>query len=211
MPSIWFHTIVLDLFRPFGDLNPQPKFTTFMNDNATPAKVIEASIHQLKRLIYTYRSTSQSSNFSVIWQSGMLYLVNHISRDYSDKEAHFYFLLCMRGYQNLAHAVPLARGVLEGFAAMAVQLNTILPNDALKLFEEVRSENECIQNYAMTYPVRLDQSTMGSDAATLDHLVDDFRKLRDLDWEHTGTSTGRNDDVLTLFTTLRNEKNDTEI
>ncbi|PVH91248.1 hypothetical protein DM02DRAFT_664202 [Periconia macrospinosa] len=46
---IWFHTIVMDVFRPFSQLKPQPRLTTFADTNATPAKIVEASIKQLKR------------------------------------------------------------------------------------------------------------------------------------------------------------------
>lgn len=35
----------------------------------------------------------------------MLYLVNYILPDYTNKEAHFYFLLCMRGSQTLEYLV----------------------------------------------------------------------------------------------------------
>jgi hypothetical protein len=87
------HTIVLDLFRPFADLEPQSKLTTSAENNATRTTLIGASINQLKRFEYIYRATTQSANYSIIRQSGMLYLVNYTLHNYTDKEAHFYNLL----------------------------------------------------------------------------------------------------------------------
>lgn len=199
---------MLDLFRPFGDLKPQPKLTTFAENNATPAKVIEASISQLKRLIYTYRAMSPSANYSTIWQSGMLYLINHILHHYTNKEAHFYFLLCMRGYQNLARTHPFIGGVVQGIAAMAVRLGTILPEDAFTLFEEIKSESRSIQEYMSTYPVNLYHSTTDSDTATLEHLVHEFRTLRHLGSKKSEISEGWRGDSVALFTTLLTEEDE---
>ncbi|KAH8725348.1 hypothetical protein GQ44DRAFT_759712 [Phaeosphaeriaceae sp. PMI808] len=199
---IWFHTVVLDLFRPFADLKPQPKLTTFADNNATPAKVMEASINQLKRLIYNYRATSKSANYSVIWQSGVLHLLNYILHNYTSKEAHFYFLLCMRGYQNLARTIPGIGGVVQGVSAMAVRLGTILPKDALMLFEEIESEGKRIHDYTSTYPIDLYHSTADTDAATLEHLVHEFRTMENMESKNSKASEGRIGDSVALFTTL---------
>ncbi|KAH7128719.1 hypothetical protein B0J11DRAFT_525585 [Dendryphion nanum] len=202
---IWFHTIVLDVFRPFADLKPQPKLTTFAENNATPENVVNASIKQLKRLIYNYRATSQSADYSIIWHSGMLYLINHILNDYTNNEAHFYFLLCMRGYQNLARTIPWIGGVMQSIAAMAVRLGTILPEDALNLFKEINSEGELINRYMSTYPVDLYHSAEDPFPATLEHLVDEFRRIRNVESEESEIPQGWNGDSVSLFTTLLDE------
>jgi hypothetical protein len=202
---------VLDLFRPFADLNPQPKLTTLAGNRATPTSVVEASINQLKRLVYTYRATCPSANYSILWQSGMLYLVNYILHHYTNKEAHFYFLLCMRGYQKLARTLPFVGGVVQGITAMAVRLGTILPDDALMLFEEIKSEGRYIHEYMSTYPVDLYHSTADSDTATLEHLIYEFRTMGNLGSEESEVPEGWRGDGIALFTTLLAEEDEAAV
>ncbi|PVH91888.1 hypothetical protein DM02DRAFT_544896, partial [Periconia macrospinosa] len=174
----------------------------FAKNNTTPAKIVKVSIKQLKRLIYSYRATSRSAKYSIIWQSGMLYLVNHILRDYTDKEAHFYFLLCMRGYQNLARTIPWISGVVQGIVTIAVQLGTTLPEDALKLIEEIKSEGNHIDEYMSTCPIDLYPSTADTSTATLEHLVHDFKNMQDLGTREPEAPEGWRGDSVALFTTL---------
>ena len=165
----------------------------------------EASIKHLKRLVYNYRATSESAKYSIIWQSGMLYLINYILHDYTSKEAHFYFLLCMRGYQNMARTFPFIGGVVQGITAMAVQLGTILPEDAQKLFDEIESEGQRISKYMSTYPVDLYRSAEDSIPGTLEHLVGEFMGIANVTSEEPEMPEGWKGDDMSLFTTLLDE------
>lgn len=174
---IWFHTTVIDLFRPFAGERPQPRLGPVEDKFATPAAVIASSIQQLKRLVYQYRSQFESAKHSIIWQSGMLYLVNHILRDLSSNESQFYFLLCMRGYQHLARRMPFVSGVAQSLFAVALRQGTLLMDDAKALINEVRSENQRSQKFLSKYPVDLDTAAVDPQAATLGKLVEDFQEL----------------------------------
>ncbi|KAK5311853.1 hypothetical protein LTR93_011561 [Exophiala xenobiotica] len=174
---IWFHTAVIDLFRPFAGEQPQQKLPAFAADGAAPTAVVAASIKQLKRLVYQYRTHCESDKYSIIWQSGMLYLVNHILQDYSTKEAHFYFLLCMRGYQHLARHMPFVGGVAQSLFAIAMRLGTILPDDARRVLTEVRGENSRTQEFLSAYPGDLQAASTDLPGANLKHLARDFHKL----------------------------------
>ncbi|KAM0237395.1 hypothetical protein ACHAP5_009025 [Fusarium lateritium] len=139
--SIWFHTTVIDLFRPFSDQTPQPELSALGAVRTTPASLIAVSIQQLKRLVYQYRSNFESAKYSIIWQSGMLYLVNHILRDLSNNESQFYFLLCIRGYQYLARYMPFSENhSSQGFfSAYPVDLEAAsndLPGSSLEKLVE---------------------------------------------------------------------------
>jgi hypothetical protein len=140
LPRIWFHTAIIDLFRPFEHEFPQPKPPGFAG-NATPKAVITASIEQLKRLVYQYRADCESSKYSIIWQSGMLYLVNYILRDLSSNESQFYFLLCMRGYQHLARYMPFVSGIVQNLIFITNRQGVPLTVNTQRLLEEVRDES----------------------------------------------------------------------
>ncbi|KAF4985316.1 hypothetical protein FGRMN_11236 [Fusarium graminum] len=173
---VWFHTAVVDLFRPFEHQLPQPKLPGFAGVNATPRSIIAASIQQLKRLIYKYRADCESSKYSIIWQSGMLYLVNYILRDLSSNESQFYFLLCMRGYQHLARYMPFVSGVTQSIMAMINQQRVVLTSDAEKLLEEVRSENHRSQEFFSAYPVDLETAPRDLSSATMEQLTHRFQE-----------------------------------
>lgn len=91
---------------------------------------------------------------------------------------------------------------MQGIAAMAVRLGAILPKDALDFIEEIKSEGEHIQEYRSAYPVDFHPSTAEQDAATLEHLVHEFRNLKETGRENTEVPEGWKGDSVALFTTL---------
>ena len=200
--SAWFHAMIVDLFRPFAGLNPQPKLTTFSATAPTPAKVIEASIKQLKRIVYHHRANSKSSNYGMTYHVAMLHVLNHILYDCSNKEAYFYFLLCIRGYQNLARSIPLFGAIVQGISAMAVQNGAILPADALKLFEETKVEIRSIQDVTSARCIDLHRSYGDADKATLRHLMNEFQTMEVTRGGEQQTFDEWDGDAMSMFTTL---------
>ncbi|KAG7415706.1 Nitrogen assimilation transcription factor nit-4 [Fusarium oxysporum f. sp. rapae] len=187
---IWFHTAIIDLFRPFEHEFPQPKLPAFAGVNATPKAVIEASIEQLKRLIYQYRAHCESSKYSVIWQSGMLYLVNHIIRDLSSNESQFYFLLCMRGYQHLARHMPFASGIVQSLIVMMNRQGVPLTANTQRLLEEVRDESRRSREFFSAYPVDLEMVAKDPSSATLEKLTSHFQEQPPVVSEHKASESG---------------------
>ncbi|KLO84881.1 Uncharacterized protein LW93_7132 [Fusarium fujikuroi] len=173
---IWFHTAIIDLFRPFEHEFPQPKLPAFAGVNATPKAVISASIEQLKRLIYQYRANCESSKYSIIWQSGMLYLVNHILRDLSSNESQFYFLLCMRGYQYLARYMPFVSGIVQSLIVMTNRQGVSLTANTQRLLEEVRDESRRSREFFSAYPVDLEMVAKDPSSASLEKLTSRFQE-----------------------------------
>ncbi|KAF5709501.1 conidial development fluffy [Fusarium mundagurra] len=173
---IWFHTAIIDLFRPFEHEFPQPKLPAFAGVNATPRAVIAASIEQLKRLVHHYREHCESSKYSIIWQSGMLYLINHLLRDLSSNESQFYFLLCMRGYQHLARYMPFVSGIVQSLLVMTKRQGGPLTSNTQRLLEEVRGESRRSQEFFSAYPVDLEIVAKDPSSATLEKLTSRFQE-----------------------------------
>lgn len=76
---IYFHTAVLDLFRPFPYQRPETPFrltSFFPADNPTPEGVCNASVNQLKHLILVFRSRYPCATFTMLWQNALLYVAN---------------------------------------------------------------------------------------------------------------------------------------
>ncbi|KAG6355116.1 hypothetical protein INS49_004197 [Diaporthe citri] len=75
---IYFHTAVLDLFRPFPYQRPETPFRLdkFPADNPTPEGVCNASVNQLKHLILLFRSRYPCATYTMLWQNALLYVAN---------------------------------------------------------------------------------------------------------------------------------------
>lgn len=75
---IYFHTAVLDLFRPFPYQQPETPYrlANFPADNPTPEGVCNASVNQLKHLILIFRSRYPCATFTMLWQNALLYVAN---------------------------------------------------------------------------------------------------------------------------------------
>lgn len=173
LASIWFHMAVIDLFRPFADQQPQPVLGHFAAVQGIPASVIESSIQQLKRLIYQYRHNCEAAKYSIIWQSGLLYLVNHILQHLSTREAQFYFLLCMRGYQQLARHVSTITGIVQSIFAMAIRRGVVLSaEEPRRLLREVQDESWHSLKFYSAYPVDLQLALQGRPASTVEYVTE---------------------------------------
>ncbi|PVH93285.1 hypothetical protein DM02DRAFT_662118 [Periconia macrospinosa] len=94
---------------------------------------------------------------------------------------------------------------------MAVRLRAILPDDALMLFEEIKSEGRYIHEYMTAYPVNLYYSTADADTATLEHLIHEFKTMGNPESEETEVPEGWRGDGVALFTTLLAEEDEAAV
>ncbi|KAK3937143.1 hypothetical protein QBC46DRAFT_393363 [Diplogelasinospora grovesii] len=195
---IWYHTAVLDLFRPFLD-SPQPlKLATFSYIDSTPRAVFGASVSQLKRLIYIYRSTYEVADFSALYQSGLLYLINAILEDvnkwelFSENEAKFYFYLCIRAYELLALHVPvIGVGIVGGIYSIALKRfrndsripkDVDFPSHALSILQRIqkRSKKAMLRDskgIKSEYPIDLKAAQENLEAASMEKLAGEAEKF----------------------------------
>jgi hypothetical protein len=76
---IYFHTAVLDLFRPFPYQRLQTPFrlgTFAAADDSTPEDIYDASVSQLKHLILIFRSKYTCAASTMLWQNALIYVAN---------------------------------------------------------------------------------------------------------------------------------------
>lgn len=75
---IYFHTAVLDLFRPFPYQHPETpyKLEDSPADDPTPEGVCNASVNQLKHLILIFRTRYPCATLTMLWQNALLYVAN---------------------------------------------------------------------------------------------------------------------------------------
>lgn len=125
---MWFHTAVMEIFRPFYG----QKWTLKMFDtsHSTPEIVFWSSLTQLERLALEYRQNHPSASSSIFWHLSLLFIGNAIVRNPTGPTWRFNFLLCMYGYAELAGSFRVADGFLRAILYMAVQKKLIPPPEA---------------------------------------------------------------------------------
>ncbi|OJJ47807.1 hypothetical protein ASPZODRAFT_141377 [Penicilliopsis zonata CBS 506.65] len=177
---IWYHTAILDTFRPFVQSPQHLNLAGFEFSRTRPGDIFIASIRQLQRLVYIYRSNSKTATTAIIWHPAMLYVANHVLKDTSNPESRFYFLLCIRGYQRLARSFRLAGSVAQSIVGMARSSNIITAAEAQLIRTELEAESdtqpssyEVLSRFIVDLKLSLDDPG----AATMQQLVQNFNKI----------------------------------
>ncbi|EXA32174.1 hypothetical protein FOVG_16550 [Fusarium oxysporum f. sp. pisi HDV247] len=129
MMHIYYHAVIVDLFRPFLHLTHTSSISlrTFNADHATPRMVYHSSIRQLKRLLLSYRMEFGLEALSVLWQTGVVYVVNATIRDESSSkdEMQFFMHLCLVGLEELSLSFRVFGSITRGVLGMAVRQGAI--------------------------------------------------------------------------------------
>ncbi|KAH7113394.1 hypothetical protein EDB81DRAFT_670364, partial [Dactylonectria macrodidyma] len=97
------------------------KLRTFSSPMGSPDDVYTASLDQLKRLIIVYRLNHESSAFTIVWHTAMLYVANAVLRGPDDDHWLFYFLLCIYGYEALGRCYPIGLVIARALLSMAMR------------------------------------------------------------------------------------------
>ncbi|KAK1760210.1 hypothetical protein QBC47DRAFT_366663 [Echria macrotheca] len=117
---IFFHTIILDLFRPFIESGDAGDLSNPVTD-AQPRDPFGTSMKQLKNLLYSNRANTESAENTIAWHTCMLYIMNEMTREAPRDDNHFYLVNCIRGYEKLSRRIPVVGGTAESIFAIAIR------------------------------------------------------------------------------------------
>lgn len=121
---LWLHSAILDIFRPFlNQQDPSPsqrQLKTFPVADSTPDAAYTASVSQLKQLVIASRSKYTSSNYTIIWQTALLYTANAMLRS-KDEDRLEYFLICLYSFQGLRQCFRVSEAIAKALLSMAMQ------------------------------------------------------------------------------------------
>lgn len=185
---MWFHSAVLDIFRPFvsGPLRTAAGLRTFKSPDSSVKAIFEASVRQLKRIIITYRSSYQSSSFTMLWHTALVYVANTVllTSDHNEDDM-FYFLLCLYGYEGLRRSWRMTEAIVEGLLSMKLRDGGISSILARRLVNDVRIRGfaDVPAEVRATFMVDLDLAMSNPSVATAEVLASEFEHnimLKDL-------------------------------
>ncbi|KAI0098541.1 hypothetical protein GGR51DRAFT_552531 [Nemania sp. FL0031] len=179
---IWLHTFILDILQPFIRAAPeqQLKMETFSAPDGSPDAAYAASVKQLKRLIFEYRSRYSESTYSILWHSGLIYLANAMIKHTRDPEWRQYLYLCVYGYERLNRPYRISEIILQGLLAMTLKHTDITADEARRLMTELKkrgldqSEKTLETRVRATFMVDLDLAMTEPHMASVETVAADF-------------------------------------
>lgn len=172
----------MDIWRPFltrsgGDGN----LRNFQSHDNTPAAAYNASVRQLKRLVYQFRKTLEATNLTMLVTPGYLYLVNEVFRDSTASDAQFYFLLSTHGYLAIGPWCRGISGIAKAFMSFGERIGVFdRPGWSSGLIESARTTVEELdrnETYSSLYPIDLDMDQDGAKTRNMEVLANEFRSF----------------------------------
>lgn len=186
--SLWLHSAILDIFRPFlqGTAPHKRRLRTFAPPNNTPDAAYEASVEQLKQLIVIYRSGYSSSHYTIVWQTSLLYTANAMLHS-ADEDRLTYFLICLYSYEGMRQSFRVTEAIVRALLSMGMQNGVITGPLARRVLQDLQlrapkdrdSDGETIR---APFIADLDQAVLAPDSATVEaHAAqfDENAMLRD--------------------------------
>ncbi|KAF4332773.1 conidial development fluffy [Fusarium beomiforme] len=175
---IWYQTAIIDIWRPF--LGRRGYEQVRRSEIATETH--EASVHQLKRLMYIYRKRFETTNLTMFITPGFLTLVNEIFRNPDTSDAQFYFILAARGCLSIASWCKGLRGITEGLMTIGWQNGTFKREgwNENSMIEDIRASTRALTQggtYSSLYPISLDSTSESMDDIGMEALAGEFQRL----------------------------------
>ncbi|KAK2007085.1 hypothetical protein LZ32DRAFT_542628 [Colletotrichum eremochloae] len=178
---IWFHAAILDIFRPFirSPRNQRLRLRTFSAARASPDAAFNASLSQLKHLVVHYRSNYESSMYTFLWQSALIYVANAVLHETQDPGWRFYFLACIYGYEGLRTSYRIVEVITRGLLTMTLRDGDISTKEAQQLLKHIREAevNHDKEDVRATFMIDLDLAMTDPDAATVENLAERFEDI----------------------------------
>ncbi|KAF5017279.1 hypothetical protein F66182_10816 [Fusarium sp. NRRL 66182] len=176
--TIWYQAAIMVIWRPFLGTGVDK----YMARNGTPSAAYEASVRQLKRLVYLYRKRFETTNLTMFITPGLLSLINEVFRKPDAPDAQFCFILCARGCLSIAGWCRGLRGITEGLMSIGWQSGVFRrpgwTNQSM--IEGIRVTTRTLaghETYSSLYPINLDPTTENIEDISMEVLAREFRRL----------------------------------
>ncbi|KAK0377588.1 hypothetical protein CLIM01_05067 [Colletotrichum limetticola] len=191
---VYFHAVVTDLFRPFlATEYKSQRLYSFSTQHATPEAVYASSVTQLKRLLLLYRLRYKNANYSVLWQTAVVYVANAMIQEgglslradgQPGNEWKFYLDVCLAGLEDLYASFPVFGSIAQGMVGVALRHSAIRTNKATRVLAQLDDiERRHASLKGMTdktearWIIDLNLATTDFEGAQARNLVEELQKL----------------------------------
>ncbi|EXJ68129.1 uncharacterized protein A1O5_08744 [Cladophialophora psammophila CBS 110553] len=176
--QVWFHGLILDIFRPHIADKDQHGFSYLSRGASLPQEIFAASTRQLKQIILIYGNYPESS-YDIWWHIALMYVANAVVKERGDPEWRPYFLLCLYHYNILGHCFGMVQWIVPGLLTIAVQSGAMRSSEALYIKEEFRNNQRTNrpQGSGAGFVLDMDRAVTDWNAAQADQLATEFEDL----------------------------------
>ncbi|PFH61554.1 hypothetical protein XA68_16977 [Ophiocordyceps unilateralis] len=178
---LWFHTAILDIFRPWIDGSPgQSRLRTFTSIVSSPIVVYAASINQLKQLIVNYRLNFVASTYTILWHSALIYLSNAILQLPREENWLFYFLVCVYSYERLRRPWRVTRAIGTALLSLAMRNGSLSSDRARAILRDLDRDDftgiHVLGKIRATFMSDLDMARCDPGQATVEKQAGEFEQ-----------------------------------
>ncbi|KAL0935486.1 N-terminal fungal transcription regulatory domain-containing protein (zinc finger protein) [Colletotrichum truncatum] len=142
MFHMWFHSLTIDIFRPFVQDENDQRLGSFASTDGTPKSIFTTSVKHLKRLALNYNSRQASNPISPFINTSLLHIANVVIKDTCDVDRRFYIIMCARYWQELYVGYPMILRIAQGLLPLAMTHNLLSSEETAYLLEEMRSRGK---------------------------------------------------------------------
>ncbi|KAM3465603.1 hypothetical protein MY5147_004790 [Beauveria neobassiana] len=135
-----FHHTVLTLFQPFQGNVEELGLRSFTSPDATPSAIYNASLKQLKRLIYTHHNRKAQSPIICFFNTAVMKVSIEVLKcaDY-DPDWYFYFRLCFQFWKDTFVCYRPFQLIAQANLAAALDCGALSSNTANAMMQEIRA------------------------------------------------------------------------
>jgi hypothetical protein len=136
--SALYHSTVLTLFDPFHTSSNENRLRSLTSTDATPESIYDASLKQLKRLVYGYYNREQRLATQNWFNTAILRVgTEMVKTSDSDPDWLFYFQLCFKFWKEAYVCYRPFRQIAQACLAAALELQALSSDTAATMLEEI--------------------------------------------------------------------------
>jgi hypothetical protein len=167
---------------------------TFSGIAVTANDVCAASVAQLKHLITEYRLHYRSSNYTVLWQTAIIYVINAILNDEGNLNWYSELLTCIYAYESLGRSWRVVAGISKGLLSLAMRKSELSGRAAVQILNNLHRGGleEISGDIRATFIADLNLALTDHKSASMEHLAKEFE---DTVWIKDYTTVLDNEEV----------------
>ncbi|QIW97790.1 hypothetical protein AMS68_003308 [Peltaster fructicola] len=137
---MWYHIVLMDLFRPFVNRRSPDDLIAPASRNAEYLFI--ASLDQLKALVIRLRFSQPFPRNAVLWHTALVNIVNCVLRAaYTATDRLFYFRLCVDSYFDVLSAFPLAFEHIKVIICLALHEKIVDRAEANNIWKRLQTHD----------------------------------------------------------------------
>lgn len=139
--SAFYHTLVLDLFRPFLKASADSRLQSFSSFDSSPQTVFDASFRQLLGLLVNYCARCDTRLYNFFFNGAVLHIIHILLHDTTISDWQFYFGLCMTWMKEIFLRYAAIGKAVEAQMTIGLKEGSIASAEARSFLDQLRQRD----------------------------------------------------------------------